>query len=328
MNVLTVDGVRLAGVAAALPAREIGCEDALRPLCGERAAEIVRATGIRSRRVAAAGTAPLDLCVRAAEKLLSEGPWAREDFGAVIFVSFTGAERMPAAACQAQARLGLGREIAAFDVGLACSGYAYGLYLAATLARSTGRCALLLAGDVQSPFLAPDDFSTLAVLADGGTASVVECRPGSEPWRFAFASDGAAGAALRLAANGMIAMDGYRVFRFVSIEVTAFLRSFLASVPLAPGKVAAFVPHQANVCLVRGLARSLRIADGRTWISAETIGNLSSASVPATLARLGPVRGGAAGPLLVCGFGGGLSIGAALLALDGGCVFGSVDVEG
>ena len=326
MTVLSVGDVRLAGVFSSLPPRSVDNLEALPPVCGARTADIVKATGIRHRRLATPGMTGLDYSIHAAERLLAAGGFALSDFGAIVNVSFTGAERMPCGACRAQARLGLPNDIVALDVNLACSGYPYGLYLAATLAKATGRRTLLLDGDVQSSFLAGDDAATNPVLADGGSASVIESEKGAEPWRFAFASHGAEGNALRLPASGTIAMDGYRVFRFAAVEVTAFLREFLAAVELAPTEVGAFVPHQANVFMVRELARSLAIPADRTWISADAIGNLSSASVPVTISRASAGRGTIRN-LLLCGFGGGLSIGAAHLALGDRCILGSVDHE-
>ena len=141
MEILEIAGVELEGVSACVPAHAVDVAGSLAPLLGDKAAGVVEATGIRTRRVAGANTSAFDLCVAAEERLFAAAPdraaYARS-FGAVIFVSFTERTRMPSAAARAQARLGLPRDVLALDLSLACSGWVSGLHLAALLARETG----------------------------------------------------------------------------------------------------------------------------------------------------------------------------------------------
>ena len=287
-------------------------------------AKVAEATGIVTRRIAAEGTSVVDLCVRAAERVLSDTGARPEEFGAILFVSFTQPNRMPAAACEAQARLGFPKGIIAFDVSLACSGWGYGLYLAGLLARETGRKVLLLDGDVQSAFTGNDE-TTAPLLADGGTATVIEncsdCSIARLPWQFGFAADGEKGDALRLSQDESIKMDGFGVFKFVATDVVTYIREFLSVVnrtidqsEQSNNLTTTFVPHQPNAYMVRQLAKSVGIEEARTAISCDELGNLSSASVPATIAWKG-VRG----PVLFAGFGGGLSVSVGLIDLDDGC---------
>ncbi|MGN0832683.1 MAG: 3-oxoacyl-[acyl-carrier-protein] synthase III C-terminal domain-containing protein [Kiritimatiellia bacterium] len=307
MDLLSLDGVRLEALAACVPARTVANDE-----------QIAKATGIRCCRRAAPGTTVVDLCVRAAERVLAETGTAPADVGAVVCVSFTQRDRMPCAAVQAQARLGLPKSVIAFDVTLACSGWGYGLYLAGLLARQTGRKTLLLDGDVQSAFMDPGDAATRPLLSDGGTAAVVA--PGAAAsWRFAFAADGAKGDALRLSHGDTIKMDGFGVFRFVATDVVGWLKEFLASA--SPSDFTAFVPHQPNVYMVRQLAKSLGVSEERTAVSCDELGNLSSASVPATIAWRG-VRG----RLLIAGFGGGLSVSMGLMDVAPDCKLSVLEV--
>jgi len=310
MNILTLDGVRFAGLAACLPTRAVAND-----------AKVAEATGIRTRRVAAPGTTVVDLCTRAAERVLADAKTDPSEIGAVLSVSFTQRDRMPAAAVQAQARLGLPNDVIAFDVSLACSGWGYGLYLAGLLVRQTGRKVLLLDGDVQSAFVKEGDATVAPLLADGGTATLVE--PGADVWRFAFAADGAKGEALRLSHGGTIEMDGFGVFRFVATDVVAYLKKFLSQLSdlRPPTSDLTFVPHQPNAYMVRQIAKGVGIAEERTAVSCDELGNLSSASVPATIAWK-DVRG----DVLFAGFGGGLSVSVGTLIIDGRCPLSVVEV--
>lgn len=316
METMSIDGVRFDGVCACLPASSVDNLSACRVLYGEdaRAESVVKATGILSRRIAQEGTSSLDLCVHAAERLMSGLGVPPEDVGAVVSVSFTPERLMPGNAPQAQSRLGLSTGIPAFDLGCACSGYPYGLYLASLLASQLQRKVLLLDGDVQSAFVDSADQATVPVLADAGTATIVSPGETGAPWRFAFNTYGNLGDSLSLAHGGTISMDGYAVFKFVATEVTAFLKEFISSGPDAD--YSAFVPHQANVYMIRQLAKSLGFSPEKLKISADSCGNSASASVPVTLAR-SPVNG----KVLLSGFGGGLSVSAADIRLDDTVMF-------
>ena len=311
MQKIAIENVRIAGICACVPRNAVRNE-----------AKVAEATGIVTRRVAAVGTTVVDLCVKAAERVLSDTGAKPEEFGAILCVSFTSRDRMPAAAVQAQARLGLPKGIIAFDVSLACSGWGYGLYLAGLLARETGKRVLLLDGDVQSAFIGNDE-TTAPLLADGGTAAVIEnCSIVRLPWQFGFVADGEKGGALRLSYGESIKMDGFGVFRFVATDVVAYIKDFLHhSTTTTSDYDYVFVPHQPNAYMVRQLAKSLGIDEARTAISCDELGNLSSASVPATIARKG-VRG----PILFAGFGGGLSVSVGLIDLDDGCKLSVLEV--
>lgn len=304
---MRVDGVKIDGLCACVPASAVANE-----------AKVAQTTGIVTRRIAAKGTTVVDLCAKAAEKAMSDTGARPDDFGAVLFVSFTQRERMPSAAAQTQARLGLPRDVVAFDVSLACSGWGYGLFLAGLLARQTGRRVLLLDGDVQSAFMKDGDAATAPLLADGGTATVVA--PGADSWDFGFTTDGTKGGALRLARGGTIEMDGFGVFRFVATDVVADIRAFLADRQAEPAAYDWFVPHQPNVYMVRQLARSVGFAEDRTAVSCDRLGNLSSASVPVTIAANG-VRG----RILFSGFGGGLSVSVGAVDISGECRLSAVE---
>ena len=326
VEVLGVEGVRIAGISACVPANAVAND-----------AKVAAATGIPARRVAPDGVSLLDLFCAAATRVMSDTQTRPEDFGAVLAVSFTQHERMPSLAVQAQARLGLPRGVLAFDVMQACAGWPYGLYLASLLARETGKKVLLLDGDKQSEFLDANDAATSPLMSDGATATVLELngrrkkeegrsvdeegRSVDGSFRFSFLTDGGKGAALRLEKGATIKMDGFGVFRFVATDVVSFLKEFQSHSTIRQfdnSIISFFVPHQPNVYMVRQLAKALGLED-RTLISADRFGNLASASIPATIAANADAFAGRDARLLVSGFGGGLAISAALIDLPADC---------
>ena len=330
MQVLKLEGVGIEGAYSCVPKRS---EDNL-ARCTEvygdekKALSVVKATGIKSRRVVDAGTSSLDLCISAAEKLLDDFGVGKEDIGAIIDVTFTPERTMPCNACQAQRRLELPTGIIAFDINLACSGWAYGLYVAGMVAKSTGKKVLLLDGDVQTPFMDSADIATVPVMADAGTATLVSSCKGEnhEVWKFSFLTNGDKGDALALPFGGKISMDGLGIFKFVTMDVLYLIRDFMAEIGETPETIDAFVPHQANIFMIQQIAKKLKFPAEKLWISGDVLGNSSSATVPTTIAYCGNGKPGDK-RLLVSGFGGGLSASVGMINISGGCRLKVFDYE-
>ena len=313
MQILKLDHVRIDGVYACLPVRQEDNLARCRLLYGEekKALSVVKATGIRTRRVVERGTSSLDLCVRAAERMLDDLKVCRDDIGGIVCVTFTP-ERLPSS-------------IMAFDINLACSGYPYGLYIAGLLAKQLERKVLLLDGDTQTTFVNSDDASTVPVLADAGTATLVEADvERGAPWEFSFLSDGKRGDVLTLPHGGTITMDGFGIFKFVAMDVSNFIKQFLAETQV---EVDAFIPHQANVYMIEQLAKRLKIDREKLWISGDELGNSCSATVPTTIAYVGRTLPAANRRLLISGFGGGLSASVGWVSLDASCRLECLDYE-
>ena len=150
MAFLEFKNVRIAGVAAGVPEKIISNytlrqgEDISADYTPEA---FVETTGVRERRCSDT-LCTSDLCFAAAEKLILELNWNKQEIDAIIFVTQRPDYILPATACILQDRLGLNKECYAEDVSLGCSGWVYGLSNVVSLV-STGsvRKALLLAGD-------------------------------------------------------------------------------------------------------------------------------------------------------------------------------------
>jgi 3-oxoacyl-[acyl-carrier-protein] synthase-3 len=145
-------------------------------------------------------------------------------------------------------------------------------------------------------------------MGDGASATLLA--PGEGVWDFDFYTDGSGADALRC--RETISMDGFGVFRFVAGPVRKFLASFLQSSELLAGTQPVFVPHQANMYMVRQLAESLGLKE-RMRGSGAKYANTGSCSAALTMADdldCIPADGGRASVLLA-GFGAGLSAAAA-----------------
>lgn len=105
---------------------------------------MAKKTGFSALRIADENTTTADLCLKSAEKILQHE--AREDIGALIFVSQTPDYVLPATSHILQERLGLKNDILCLDINEGCSGYVTGVYTAGLLAKQLNKATCLLGG--------------------------------------------------------------------------------------------------------------------------------------------------------------------------------------
>lgn len=348
MDILKVSGVKIAGVVACLPEHIKDNRETMGGLFPEDALNtVIKATGINKRTIAENGTTSLDLGVLSALNLLENTNTKAEDIGGVICVTFTPEYNMPADATGAQARLGIPNSSLAFDINMACSGYGYGLYFAATIVKALNKKVLLLNGDIQSAFLSGLDKGTAPVMADIGTATLLEPDSESKTWSFSFYTDGSRRDKLFIPAGGSknpiknedleyityedgskrrgadIYMDGFEIFKFVAQDASKFIKEFMDKIELSPDEIDGFIPHQANIYMINQLGKKLKFSNDKIWKSGDEFGNPSSASIPLTIAHNAnkSFTNSKSGRFLISGFGGGLSISVADIELTKGAFY-------
>lgn len=333
-----ISGVKLAGIASAVPERVLTLEDGARVFGEAEIRKIRESTGVRSRHVISPGICTSDLCFAAAERLLADMGWNRDSVDALIFVSQTPDYFVPATSCSLQARLGLAKHCAAFDVNLGCSGYIYGLWLASQLmAGGSIRRLLLLVGDTSS-FVSPLDRSTAMLFGDAGTVTALERDDNARPWVFEVGTDGNGQNHLIVPAGGRrqpstestrqrtereggnirsdedLFMNGAEVFAFTLREVPPLVKSVLSNADWSLESVDAFVMHQANRFMLHHLAKKMKLPMDKVVVALEEYGNTSSASVPLAMTHaLANKLKSSELRLLLAGFGVGWSWGAVAL---------------
>ena len=152
MAFLEIRDVRIAGISAGVPEKIVSN---LHPTEDDNTSkeyspeEYVKTTGVIERRVSRFLTTS-DLCYAAAEQLILDLGWNKEEIDGIIFVSQTPDYVFPATACILQDRLGLSKNCYAMDVSLGCSGWVYGLSTAASLLGESGmQRILMLCGDAK-----------------------------------------------------------------------------------------------------------------------------------------------------------------------------------
>ena len=349
MAFIEVKNVRLAGISACVPS--LVCEnrekaDILVDFSKEKSQgtsvdDFIKMTGVERRRIDPSLTTS-DLGLHAAEKLIADIGWEKESISALLFVSQTADYILPATACILQDKLGLSRDCYAADVSLGCSGWVYGLSMAASLisnghGSSMGR-ALLIAGD--SKGRVPDDSLLFGAAC---TVTALEFAEGAKGFQFDFGSDGSGYDAIIIPDGGCrngITPDSFKNYEFgghtynrlqtrmVGIDVFTF---GVTTVPKSVKNLSEhfgfdyreadyYVFHQANLMMNEKIAKKLKLDGERVPMCIRDFGNTSSASIPLTI--VSQLKGKIENKntrFVCCGFGVGLSWGTVAFETDG-CV--------
>lgn len=324
-----LSGVALRGVVCAVPGAPVPNAVIAETLGDQAVADVVKMIGVETRHWSAPDQTTADLCFAAARHLLQKLDWDPGSVDAVIFVTQTPDHPLPASACLLHGRLGLAADCQAFDVNLGCSGYVYGLWLAASLIQSGCKRVLLLAGETMSRLVDPNDRGTAVLFGDAGSASAIEHDPTAPVMRFRLGSDGSGAGALMVPQGGFrpvdpdraftldptrLHMDGGEVFTFTLREVPRLVADTLADADMTGDKVDAYLLHQANRFMLRHIGKKIGATDtDRLPINIDRYGNTSSATIPLLLADdMAQRLTTGAETLMLVGFGVGLSWGAVL----------------
>jgi len=289
---------------------------------------ITSRTGIKERRIAAPHESTATLALRAAEAALAVANLPPEAIDLIIVASATPEHLFPATACIVQDALGAERA-GAFDLSAACSGFIYGLSLAAQ-AIQTGAIdtALIIGSETLSRFVDWQDRETCILFGDGAGAVVLAARnERGGVLSCTMRADGSGAELLTLPAGGSrypatletlannqhtIKMNGREVFRFATTVMADATRVVLDKAGLTLDDVALLIPHQANDRIIQTAARRLKFPEDRVFVNLDRYGNTSSASVPIALCEAiteGRVQAG--DKLVLVGFGAGLTWAAA-----------------
>jgi len=291
---------------------------------------ITTRTGIKERRIAAEHESTATLAIRAAEEALEVANVAPEELDLIIVASATPEHLFPATACLVQDDLGADRA-GAFDLSAACSGFIYGVSLAAQ-AIQTGAIdtALIIGSETLSRFVDWKDRETCILFGDGAGAVVLAGRDErGGVLSCTMRADGSGGELLSLPGGGSrfptsletltknqhtIKMQGREVFRFATRVMADASRVVVAKAGLTLDDVALVIPHQANSRIIQTAARRLKMPDDKVYVNLDRYGNTSSASIPIALCEA--VAEGRVQPgdnLVLVGFGAGLTWAAAAI---------------
>lgn len=338
-----IPGIQIKGIVSSVPSRQF---DNLKDTSGfteDEVRKVVGMAGVKSRRMAGDSVCSSDLCQAAAESLLEKIGWERDSVDALIMVTQSPDYFLPSTACVLQMKLGLPNTCAAFDVGLGCSGYPYGLWLGALMLSQGGmKRALLLHGETPARFADESDRSVSLLFGDAGSATALEVddSAGADPWSFILHTDGSGYEDLIIRGGGFrerfpsdprkhfVEMNGANIFTFSIKRVPSIIQDTLELAGLKKEDVDYYILHQSNRFIIRHLTKKLEIPDTKVPMTLGDYGNSGGPSIPLTIANGGLNRpSGHPLTLMLVGYGVGLSWGSALIKLAPDAALGHVELD-
>lgn len=332
-------GTLIKAIEFYLPQNKITNEDLLKRFPDYDFNKFEKKVGIKNRYWASENETALDLAERACQKLFNRIDKSEIDY--VIYCTQSPEYLLPTTACILQNRLGLSKDIGAFDYNLGCSGYVYGLSLAKGLIES-GQCQniLLVTAETYSKYLHPHDKSNRAIFGDGATATLISQDDTEGLKKFLFGTDGS-GAEKLIIKNGSsrfaynadadlktygtdnqytdnhLYMNGPEIFNFTADNIPEFTNKIMSKNNINLEDVDFMVFHQANAFMLEFLRKRVHVEKHKFYIDLEDGGNTVSNTIPIALKRMAE-KGTweETATVVVVGFGVGLSWAGGVIEMD------------
>jgi 3-oxoacyl-[acyl-carrier-protein] synthase-3 len=286
-------------------------------------------TGIRERRIAATGEACSDLAVQAGKRALTAAGLAAADLDMILVATCTGDYPLPATACLVQHQLGA-TKAAACDLSAACCGFVYALSVADAYVKNGMRHVLVIGSEVMSAITDWTDRNTCILFGDGAGAVVVSASDGERGILSThLRSDGALCELIMVPGGGSrtppsekviaerqhyIKMKGNETFKVAVRTLEEIARSTLSANHLRVEDIDLYVPHQANVRILKAVIERLGLPIEKVMLNVDRYGNTSAASIPIALdeaVREGRITNGSL--VMLGAFGAGLTWASAMI---------------
>lgn len=290
---------------------------------------IMQRTGIKERRISEPDVFTTDLAAKAAENALENAGMTADELDLIIVATVTPDYFTPSCSCVVQKLIGADNA-AAFDINAACSGFVTALTIAKQfITCGTYKNVLVIGAECLSKATDYKDRSTCILFGDAAGAAIVQAtdEPGIiSQWIGARGVDGENLTSLAYREDdaelekriskkkNTIWMAGSTVMKFAVKIMAEAAEKVLADANLTWDDIALVVPHQANIRIVDGAIKRMKIDPSKVFVNIEKYGNTSAACIPVALCEAvkeGRIKKG--DKVILVGFGGGLTWGAALL---------------
>jgi 3-oxoacyl-[acyl-carrier-protein] synthase-3 len=294
--------------------------------------------GIKSRYIVSGNQTAVDLAVGAGEKVLNGYERSKIDF--VILCTQSPDYFLPTSACILQDRLGLSKNIGAYDFNLGCSGYIYGLAMAKGLISSNiATNILLLTAETYSKYIHRKDRTNRLIFGDAATATIIEKDNTQNIGEFVLKTDGG-GANCLIVKNGAaknfynfnapeieygtgnittennLFMNGPEIFNFTIENIPLTVSEAIDKNETELEKIDFFIFHQANKFMLDFLRKKCKISKDKFYVDLSETGNTVSSTIPIALSKLlheNKLKEG--DKVMLVGFGVGLSWGATIITI-------------
>jgi len=293
---------------------------------------ITKRTGIKERRIAAKDESTSDMAVKASEVAIKRAAINKEDIDLIVCATVTPDYfNMPATACIIANKLGI-KNIQAFDISAACSGFVYALSVAKAFVESGMKKNVLVVGAEKfSSIVDWSDRNTCVLFGDGAGAAVISATDKKEEgfidihasadgsyWDFLITpAPGSVNPATKeVIEQGLqyIKMKGNETFKLAVKTLTKDVKDILEKNNLEAKDIPHFIPHQANYRIISAVGNALGMDEKQVVLTVHKYGNTSAASIPMAINDIyesGRLKKGEL--MLLDTFGGGLTWASAII---------------
>ena len=297
---------------------------------------ILKRTGIKERHIAAENEVTSDMGAKAGELAIERSGIPKEEIDLVLCATVTPDYfNMPSTACIISDKLGI-KNVQAFDISAACSGFVYLLTVAKAFVESGMKKNVLIIGAEKfSSIVDYTDRSTCILFGDGAGAAIISATSKKEE---AFidvhaSADGSYADFLVTPAPGTVnpvsqkvldeglqyvQMKGNETFKLAVKTLTKDVKEILAKNEINSDEIPHFIPHQANYRIIKAVGDALKMKEEQVVLTVGKYGNTSAASIPMAINDIwesGRLQNGEL--MLLDTFGGGLTWASALLPFAG-----------
>ena len=328
--------LRIAGVGYSVPNTVITNDD-LKKLYETSDEWIYTRTGIKERRVVSGNETAIDLGLDAAKKALDKSGFKPEDIDCIIGAASAPPQLYPTLACTLQDKLGVPNCVPAFDLTAACTGLIYALQVArGFIGCGLYKTILIVAADNNSKITDWTDRGTSILFGDGAGAMVVtESTDGVDDiLSLNMSANGTIGQLIQTnfpsqccplveqsseVGTGKIIMNGKDVYKFAVSTVPPYVVDCIEKSGMTSDEIDYLIPHQANQRIIEAIQKRLNYSDDKVISNIKYYGNTSAASIPIALVEgveQGKIKLGTTA--ILCGFGAGMTWGAAVVRLREG----------
>ncbi len=323
---------RIIGMGAYLPSRVLTNAD-LEKMVDTTEDWIVSRTGMKERRIAADDEFTSTMGVRAAQEALASAGLSADGIDLIIVATSTSDYVFPSTAALIQSALGA-RNIPAFDLQAACTGFLYGLEMAkAYIESNLYQTVLLVASEKLSSIVNYQDRRTCVLFGDGAAAAVISHKgKGLAIKEVCLGSDGEQADLLMIPAGGsrqpaseetvkeqkhFILMQGQEVFKHAVRRMESSAKACLEKAHLEESDIKWLIPHQANERIIDAMAKRFDISSDRVIKTVHKYGNTSASGLAIALCEMlkeQDVKD--KDTLMLVAFGAGFTWGAAILTKE------------
>ena len=263
---------------------------------------IVERTGIHERRMVEKGVGASDLGAGAARKVLEKRGIDASEIDLIIFATVTPDMFFPSSACLVQNKIGATKAWG-FDLSGACSGFLYALATGTQFIQTGAyKKVLVIGADVMTSIIDFEDRATCILFGDGAGAVLLEPAEEGEVGvlDFILHSDGSGGQYLFMPAGGslnpssvetvqkkmhFVHQDGKNVYKFAVRGMAEVSQEILAKNNFDIKNVKLYIPHQANLRIIRAAMEKMGLDDSQVAINIDRYANTTAATIPICLSE-------------------------------------------